>query len=150
MTGQAQRSATGVGQHRECLAVQAGADHAAVVQAGDQEVVLQQQGFGAVDVRRADVLHALEYPVLGKYPRLQGRRGLRFPGHRLHLGRCQQQEQADQHQKDDEKPANADSTGYTTHQATAPVRVGMLSCAWSRKASIDAADSCSMRRLSSN
>ncbi|MNN28516.1 hypothetical protein D3C81_1420890 [compost metagenome] len=150
MPGQAQGAAAGVGQHLEDLAVQAAADHPAVMQAADQETVFQQQGFGPREVDRADVLHVPEPLVFGKHPRDQGRCWRRLPGHGLHLGRRQQQEQPDQHHDHQQQTTEADAPVRAAHQATAPAGLPSVPSARSRRASSDTADSRSIRRLSSN
>ncbi|EJZ58640.1 hypothetical protein I1A_002971 [Pseudomonas fluorescens R124] len=96
MSRQTQRPAASVGQHLALLAIEAGADQSPVMQAGDQEVALQQQCFGAVDVARAYLFGGLEPLVFRVRPFAQRRRRSRLPRHRLHLGRHQQQKRDDE------------------------------------------------------
>ncbi|MNN10366.1 hypothetical protein D3C81_1232880 [compost metagenome] len=140
MPGQAQWPATGIGQDSGGLAVQARTDQAPVVQAGDERVVFQQQGFRPVDIGGADAFHLLEPLIVGVDSAGEGRRGLWCPGHRPHLGRHQQQEGADD---DDDQQQTFEGSAHTP----TPVAARYF-CAMSRNASIDAADSRSMRRLS--
>ncbi|MNR13289.1 hypothetical protein D3C85_1296860 [compost metagenome] len=112
------------------------------MQAGDERVVFQQQGFRPVDVGGTDALHAFEALIVGVDSAGEGRRGLWRPGHRSHLGRHQQQEGADDDK--DQQQAFEDSAHALTPVAT------RYFCAISRNACIDAADSRSMRRLSNN
>ncbi|MNR42576.1 hypothetical protein D3C85_1611080 [compost metagenome] len=108
MAGQSQRSATGIGQLFGDLAIKAGADYATVMQAGDQRVILQQQRFRPVDVRSPHALHGFEPLVIGKEAFGEGWRRRWRPGHRLHLGRRQQQKPADGHDQQQYPMVNPD------------------------------------------
>ena len=65
MPGQSQRTPAGIGQHLALRAIETGADQSAVMQAGDQEILFQQQRLRAFDVARPDLRCALEFLVLG-------------------------------------------------------------------------------------
>ncbi|MNF64802.1 hypothetical protein D3C84_465450 [compost metagenome] len=145
VTRQAQRSAAGIGQHLGGFAVEAGADQTAVMQARNERIVLQQQRFRPVDIRRADTLHTFEALIVGVGAAGEGRCRRRSPGHRLHLGRHQQQKGRDGHDHQQHDMTKLDGS---TH-ALAPA-VARCLCVISRKACIDAADSRSMRRLSNS
>ena len=58
MTGQAQWTATGVGQDLALRAVEAAADQPAVMQSGDEEFVFQQQRLRPFDVARPDLCNS--------------------------------------------------------------------------------------------
>ncbi|MNT54891.1 hypothetical protein D3C72_1920860 [compost metagenome] len=115
------------------------------MQAGDQRVVFHEQRFGAVDVCGADALHALEALVVRVRAAAEGRRRLRGPGDGLDLGRHQQQEGDEDNDQQQQPMMKPDRSAH----ARTPVDARYLS-AVSRSASIDAADSRSIRRLSSN
>ncbi|MNG17624.1 hypothetical protein D3C84_1016240 [compost metagenome] len=111
------------------------------MQAGDEGVVVfQQQGFRSVDVDGADALHSLQSPVFSEDAAGEGWCRLWCPGYRSNLGRHQQQERYDD--DNGQQQAFEDSA-----HAPTPVAARYL-CAMLRKASIDAADSRSIRRLS--
>ena len=145
VASQTQGPATGIGQDFGGLAVKARADHPAVMQAGDQRIVFQQQCFGAIDVRSANRLHALEALIVGIGAAGERWRGGWRPGHGFDPGGHQQQEASndnDHQQQAMAKPERA------THARTSD-RARCFS-AISRSASIEAADSRSIRRLSNN
>lgn len=120
-------------------------DQSAVMQTRDEDVFLQQQRFRTVDIRGANALHAFEALIVGVDAAGEGRRRWRCPGHRLNLGRHQQQKGADGDDYQQEHMAKLDGS---THALT-PAGANCF-CAISRNANIEAADSRSMRRLSSS
>ncbi len=99
MARQPQRSAASIGQHFGLFAVEARANQSAVMQAGDQHVVLQQQCYRSFDVSRADTLHAFKAFIVGVVAAGEGGRRRRVPGHRADFGREQQQKGAQGNQE---------------------------------------------------
>ncbi|MNY15189.1 hypothetical protein D3C86_1483910 [compost metagenome] len=95
MASQSQWPTTGVGQDFSGLAIQARADQTAIMQSGNQCVVLQQQGFRPIDVCCAYAFHIFEALIVGVGAIGKRGRRLRCPGHRFDLGRHEQQEGAD-------------------------------------------------------
>ncbi|MNI17831.1 hypothetical protein D3C73_712190 [compost metagenome] len=144
VTRQPQRPTAGVGQQPGGLAVESGANQPAVMQAGDQRIVLQQQRLRPVDTVGANALKALEPLVVGiGAAGERGRRGRR-PGDRLHPGWHQQQKRCNGNDYRQHHMMKPDGSPH----AVTPAGSRCFSTAL-RRAISEAADSRSMRPLSS-